>query len=212
MKGSKKSLSINILSVMIILISLFACSFYGVNSWFSQTHNDGVEIFVDLADLMINVYQKEGGTNRLLTPMLEPEDASYVNLSGKIIPDQSVGLEMVLGNDEAGSSPVFVRFKFTLYVRGVDQDQEISTQIGGYPQQTASSEGFKYNEEDGYYYYSDKQGNPTKLSSGLTVNMMTSFVVDYDDVMNSGQLLNLNGDLVYVVLTVDANIAGWEQE
>lgn len=209
---TKKSLSINILSVMVILISLFACSFYGVNSWFSQSHNNGVEIFVDLADLMINVYQKEGGTNRLLTPMLEPEDVSYVNLSAKIIPDQAVGLEMILGNDEAGSSPVFVRFKFNLYVRGVDQDREISTQIKGYLQQTASSEGFKYNEEDGYYYYSDKQGNPTKLASGATVSMMSGFVVDYDDMVNSGQLSDLNGDLVYIVLTVDANIAGWEQE
>ena len=209
---TKKSLSINILSVIVILISLFACSFYGVNSWFSQSHNNGVEIFVDLADLMINVYQKEGGTNRLLTPMLEPENVSYVNLSAKIIPDQAVGLEMILGNDEAGSSPVFVRFKFNLYVRGVDQDREMSTQIIGYLQQTASSEGFKYNEEDGYYYYSDKQGNPTKLASGATVSMMSGFVVGYDDMVNSGQLSDLNGDLVYVVLTVDANIAGWEQE
>ena len=208
---SKKSLSINILSAMVILISLFTCSFYGVNSWFSQTHNNGIEIFVDLADLMINVYQKEGGTNRLLTPMLEPGNESYVNLSGKIIPDQSVALEMVLGNDEAGSSPVFVRFKFNLYVRGVDQDQVISTQISGYVQQSASSEGFKYNDDDGYYYYSDKQGNPTKLASGSTVGMMNSFVVAYEDLLNSGQLSNLNGDLVYIVLTVDANIDGWEQ-
>ena len=78
-------LSINIVSVLVILISLFTFSFYGVNSWFTQSHNEGVEIYVELSDIMLNVYQKIGGQNTLLTPINEEVDASHVVLAGAII-------------------------------------------------------------------------------------------------------------------------------
>lgn len=209
MLKKEKSLSINILSVLLILISLFACYFYGVNAWFSQTHNNGVEIYIDFADLMINVYQKENGNNRLITPISETDSPSFINLSGGIVPDEEKSLELILGNDNAGSSPVFVRFKFELYVRGVEQDKCIASEIYGVDAQTATSEGFKFDEETGYYYYSDKAGNPTKVASGAIVTMMTGFIVDYENLLASGDLFNLSSESMYVVFTIDANLSGW---
>lgn len=208
MKKSQWS-SINILSVLLILVSVFACSFYGVNSWFTQTHNNGVEIYIELSDVRLSLYQVVGQNVNLLTP-LGDDGASYVSLSGAVIPDQNKELKLVVGNDQPGSSPVYVKFKFALYARGVDEDVLISTTINGFSAQTATSAGFKYNEQDEFYYYCDNSGEPMKLDVNNSADLMTSFVIDYQGLYNDGELLNYSSESIYIVLTVEANLGGWE--
>ena len=200
-------LSINIVSVLVILISLFAFSFYGVNSWFTQSHNDGVEIYVELSDIMLNVYQKIGSQNTLLTPINEEVDASHVILAGAIIPDEQNSLELVLGNDNKGSSPVYVKFSFELYARGIDSDKLIATTISGYTAQTSSSAGFRYST-DGYYYYADATGKAAKLAANSTIDLMSGFEVGYDSLYVNGGLLDLASESLYIVLTIDSSING----
>ena len=55
---NKSTISINILSVLIILMSVFIAVVGSTNSWFTSKQENGVQIIINVGDLKLNLYQK----------------------------------------------------------------------------------------------------------------------------------------------------------
>ena len=220
------SISINILSVFVILISLLLVTITGTNAWFSTNQLNGVEIQVQINNLNLNVYQKELVENnnykadengkKLLRWIpsheqnleFETDDdaktnAQYINLSGEIKPDVNVPLTLVLMNEDLGQTTMHIRFKFELYVRGVDADSEIITEISGFTAPGAKPGFVKAN--DGYYYYQNSSGVNQDFVGGTSVNLLTGFTVPYSSfVEEDGDMIIKDSNTVYIKLIVEA--------
>jgi len=214
---TKKSttISINILSVFIILV----CFCIGVvgytNSWFSTTQKNGVQIIVDVGEMKLQLYQKLATqTNTIYTYDENQENGTtnYVVLDDEIIPDVLTDLNLVLSNEDRGSASMFLRFKFELFVRGVSVDRSIPIEIEGFAQPGESSNGFVKRIVDGetYYYYQNDNGTNEKFEKGATeISLLTGFKVTYDTVLNNSYLSS-GSESVYIKLTIDASAADWD--
>ena len=229
-----KSISINILSVFIILMCLLIGVVGNTNAWFTSEHQNGIQIVVDVGDLKLKLYQNsidENGNNLVYTyeENTENETDKYVSLSKEIVPDVSNSLTLILSNEDKGSASMYVRFKFELYLRnrGTTADTKIASTISGYTAQASDKDGFRYNSADGYYYYQSSTGASstsfsndynTKLEKTKNATLLTSFTVpyigmtDYDGttflpgfVDASGNLVN-GSETLYIKLTVEASV------
>lgn len=213
----KSNISINILSALIILISLFIGVVGNTNAWFTSKHQDGIEIIFNVGDIRLKLYQiKAGESDRELTDLNSAEENAekqYISLSGPIIPGEENSLTLELRNTEPGSAAMYVRYKFELYARvsttaDVTKDELIPTEMTGGNAWSQTAIGFKYNESDGYYYYKATNGTTNvKLPYNETAKLMEAFVVDYDYVYNNGNLRLTSSDALYIVLTVDAQLS-----
>ncbi len=204
-----KSISINILSALIILICLSLSCVGVTNSWFTSEVNNGVLISINVGKLQLNLYQDINGTN---TKILTKEENStsqtpqFVVLKQAIMPDQENELILSLANDDPGSSSMYVRFKFEVYVRGVNTDSFIETTIGGYKQQTSTGNGFVLDQTSGYYYYKDSNSANAMLAKGESATIMGSFTVPYSSFINNdGSLKLVNSDTIYINLIIEAS-------
>ena len=216
MTRKKTSISINLLSVLIILMSVFIGIVGQTNSWFTASHENGVQIIVNVGDLKLNLYQKIGSNENIVYSYAENDketttEKKYITLSQAILPDEQVDLQLILKNEDLGSASMYLRFKFELFACGADSDRLIPTELIGV------DEGFILREEilndvnSGYYYYSE-DGTTCGLFKQNTegVNLMTDFVVNYEDMFSdSGELLNIASETLYVKLTVDASVNSW---
>ena len=214
MSNNKKTISINILSVLLILVSLFVAIIGSTNSWFTSMHHNGVELNIFIGGMKYELYQVEG------TPKVEREvytydanksnsmankETSYVELEDEIIPESPVGLELLLKNDEeASSTSMYLRFTFSVYVLGVEKDNCLnSTTIAGYDEPTETIPGF-IKGEDNYYYLVLKNGTDsykgTTFKGKTEVTLMTEFRIGLDE------FLDLNGsESVRLELTIEAS-------
>lgn len=213
-----KAISINVLSVFVILICLCVGMVGSVNAWFTDTHKEGIQIVVDVGDLKLKVYQNSiSDANEIFTNETNKDNetdtnantsAQYVTLSGEIVPDTPVGLTLILANKDAGSASMYVRYKFELYKRGTASDVKIETIITGFTAQSSTQKGFVRNEEDGYYYYKDTAGANTLFEKNKEATLLTSFTVPYSQFVDSNGTMILNGsETIYVKLVVDASIS-----
>ena len=170
-----KSISINILSVFVILTCLLLGLIDPINAWFTDQHHDGIYISVTVSNLNLKVYQNidsketEIYTNKKNEEHESDGDTStkmqFIQLSQKIEPvddgeknadnsdKRSAFLSLKLKNEDQGETSVYLRFKFQLMARGVAEDIEIPIQIYGFTAATASAPGFV--KEGDYYYYKE---------------------------------------------------------
>ena len=211
-----KSISINILSAFIILICLFMGAINETNAWFTAKHNNGVQIQVDVGNLKLKVYQNSVANaneiysnalnNTYETDNLGTTNPKHVTLSDEIIPGDPVDLVLILANKDAGSTSMFVKFKFEVYVRGVNGDTLLNNiSIDGYDEPTETAGGFVKNP-NGYYYYQDNAGNNILLNRTDDVVVMKTFTVPLDCfIKDDGTMVYTNSESVYIKLTVDAS-------
>lgn len=202
-----KDISINILSVFIILISLFLTCFTVTNAWFTSTHQDGVEIVVNIGDLKLSLYQEISSTDVKIFTNSENSKSTtpkYIELNDVVHPDEDVGLILKLANEDPGSTSMYIRFKFELYIRGVAADTLLPCKIKEFDKPTSTSNGFTY--KDGYYYYTNSSGENVEFARGDSATIMESFNVSYSDFINTdGSFKIINSDSLYIKLTVDAS-------
>lgn len=220
-KQSKK-ISINIVSVLVILMTLLLSAITTANAWFSEMHKDKILINVSIKHINFQLFQitKNGSEDvktEIFTNLGNEEfdsdtDATtksqYIMLDGKISHDQPVGLHLVLENNNKGQSAMYMKFKFELFLRGIDEDELVSTTIDGFTEATATTQGF-VKDENGYYYYKESSlegASNAMFGQSASTTLMTSFTVPYSSfVDNDGNLLITNSDTIYIQLTIEAS-------
>lgn len=210
----KTSISINIVSALIILVSLFIGICGHANAWFTAEHKNGVSIIINVGDIKLKLYQlgtTENEKRELYTNDVNADTNTttkqYVELNGPIVPGEQTELKLKLENKEAGSTPMYVRYQFQLFMRGAESDIEIPVTIAGDNSWSETQTGFKY-KSDGYYYYCDTDGNNTKLAYNASVMLMNYFAIEYEDVYTSSGLNYASSNAVYIKLSIDANLTG----
>ena len=130
----------------------------------------------------------------------------FIQLSQKIEPEENVDLKLKLKNEDKGETSVYIRFKFQLMARGVDEDTEIPIQIYGFTAAKASTPGFV--KEGDYYYYKESslEGAQNALfAKDTSVDLLTSFNVPFSsfyDEENENMIIK-NSETVYIKLTID---------
>ena len=214
-----KSISINIISVLIILVCLSLGVLGSTNAWFTDTFKQGVQIEIVVANLNLRVYQKEGTTEREINTIAEntkvetdndnSTNPQYVSVSGEFEPDVPVGLQLILKNEDIGSASMYVRFKLQMFKRGVSSDVEVPIEVGGNGILEGYTKGFMKvaGDSSGYYYYQDSTKTNVTFDTGETAIMMQNFTVPYTSFIDSaGNMLITGSDTVYLKLTVEASI------
>lgn len=210
MTKKRANFSINVISVLIVLISLFIGIVGYTNAWFTSEHNNGVQIVVDVGNLKLTLYQ---GSREVYSNAQNANETtkSYIQIEDdkRIIPNEKFNLNLTLKNEDQGSTSMYVRFKFELYVRGVADDTLIPTTIEGFVQPTQNSNGFVYNN-DGYYYYKTAGGALAYFAQGTNnATLMNGFTVDYSSFINSNyERINTAGS-VYIKLIVQGSVTSW---
>ena len=215
----KSSISINILSALIILISLFMGVVGNTNAWFTSKHQDGIEIIFNVGDIRLKLYQLQAGeAKREITNLnnVDPDvEKQYIYLEGPIIPGEVADLNLQLENKEAGSAAMYVRYRFELYARvsttaDITRDELIPTTMVGGNAWSNGNAGFKYKESDNYYYYTNTTGEINeKLPYNETAQLMEGFTIDYNYIYNGGNYKMISSDALYIVLTVEAQLANF---
>lgn len=222
-----KSISINIVSVFIILTCLLLALITPTNAWFTDKHNSGIYINVTVSNLNLKVYQTidssdiEIYTNKKNEENEKDGDTStnmqFIQLSQKIEPEENVDLKLKLKNEDQGETSVYIRFKFQLMARGVDEDTEIPIQIYDFTAATASTPGFV--KEGDYYYYKENslEGAANALfakGAGIdnpitpadeSIYLLQGFNVPFSsfyDEENENMIIK-NSETVYIKLTID---------
>ena len=178
MKTKTTSISINVLSVLTILMCLLLCVITPTNSWFMDSHNDGVQILVDVGTLKLKVYQNSVPTeSELATNPTKNEifsnvtnsnyetdknedqtentktNPQYISLGGEIKPDTAVPLTLILANKDEGSASMYVRFKLEVYSRGITADTLLEgVTLSGY--NAPLSEGTELESAEGFVFNS----------------------------------------------------------
>ena len=202
-----KGISVNVVSVFVILTCLLLSCVGATNSWFTSSHERGVEIFVSVGDLKIMVYQTIANNDvKIFTDQDNQTESSpqYVVLESVVAPDEDVDLILKVANEDPGSTSMYLRFKFELYIRGVESDTLLPCEINEFDMPTSTSNGFTYKQ--GYYYYTDINGNNVQLARGTSAVLMESFNVSYGNFVNAdGSFKYVNSETLYVKLTIDAS-------
>ena len=216
MKKQTTSISINILSVLVILMCVLLASLGTTNAWFTYERKEGVLVEIQVGALKLNVYQNLKGVETKLLTTTDNENPNtekkqYVELEKTIEPDIPVDLVLTIKNEDPGSASMYVRFKFELYARGVSSDKQIDVEINDFTSPSTEEnnvhDGFVLNE--GYYYYKDSTGAVNApFKRGATATLMQSFTVPYSSFMDSiGNMLLSNSDTLYIKLIVDASVS-----
>ena len=210
---NKKTISINILSAILILISLFIVIVGQTNSWFTSVHYNGVRLDVFVGGLKYELYQVKDDSNNATEVYTydankNNQSPSYVELEGEIKPEVPVDLELILKNDEiADSSSMYIKFMFKVYVLGVESDLEMASTISGFEEPTANKPGFIKGDDD-YYYLVLKTGEDsyvgTKFEGQTDITLMQSFTIGMEE------FLSLNGsESVRLELSVEASVTDY---
>ncbi len=216
---SSKPISINILSVFIILISLLICVVGSTNSWFTIKQENAILVEVTINHINLKLYQNSvGDANEILTNEKNDEAETvtkkYIQLDGEILPDTPKDLHLILKNADAGQSAMYVRYKFELMLRGVDADVPVDVELTDATLATSSSKGFVKDTASGYYYY--KTSNATNAENalytkGTETDLLKSFTVPYSSFVDTdassetfGDFKIKNSDTIYIKLTIEA--------
>lgn len=214
MNKKRNLTSINVLSVLVILISLFVGIVGQSNAWFTDTHHNGVQVEISVGDLKLKVYQNSVvDTNEIYT--IEDNNkngtSKYMAISGEIKPDTDVAITMMLANKDTGSAAMYVRFKFEVYARGLNSDTKLEgVTVKGFATPSGTANGFARNANDStdeYYYYRNASGTNVLLAKDAEAKMMTHFNVPFSAFVDAdGNFLITNSDTVYIKLTVHASV------
>ena len=173
-KKTKNNNLIIVLSVFLVLVSLFMLGYKQTNSWFTSSRQ--IEITTTIQGLDIQILQ---GASTNVT-----SGTSYITLSQEILPDTAVPLDLRVKNNTTKTTNV--KFKFEVYV-GVTKLSGVTVTLN-----TTNFEAGTGANADYFVYKS----NP--LAANTTVQMMTAFTVPYS------AFSTYDCDTVHVVLTVVA--------
>ena len=197
-------------------MSLFIGVVGKTNAWFTAEHNNGVEIVVQIGALKLSLYQQINSTTANVVYSYDENsnktdmDKKYILLSGAIEPDVSKDLNLYVSNDDSKSVPMYLRYKFELFVRGETIDTQIPVSIAGFTVWVTGQTGMKQ-ESDGFYYYTGADGSHALLAKGESKTIMTTFKIDYADMVNSlGNAKFTYSESVYIKLTIEGSAVDWE--
>lgn len=225
------AISINIVSVFIILISVFVVSIGKVNAWFTAGNYKAIEITATVGNLDVNLYQYESiedmnaeidannpekGSKIITIETNEKEETnpkSYVDFSGEIKPDQPIDLMLKIKNNDLGSASMYVRFKIELFSRNPSEDVLIPIEISGVQECKADSYGFVKGDEGWWYYqYNVTDGvynstNNVEFGKGAEATLSTGIKIPYSSFVESNNNLKLiNSDTLFIKITVNGSI------
>ena len=212
MKRFQKYSQLKILTVMILLLSIFMAIIGITNSWFTSGENKKIEIEVHIGQIDIELYQvKTDGTEVLINTNEDNQTVttpSYIDItdgtdSREIVPDQNYTLNLVLRNSDEGNQSLYVRYKIELYACGNNYDILLHPNISGYTTPTGNSNGFVYDPTDGYFYYRNNEGENQTLTSQDDATLIGSFMIPYSDFAFAGNYSTINGNNLKLVLTVE---------
>ena len=218
--------SINILSVFIILISVFISCVGQTNAWFTAGYYKGIAITAVVGELNVNLYQyenvddmddsEEKGT-KIFTIANNKETTtnpkSYVDFSGEIIPDKPIDLCLKIKNDDLGATAMYLRFKLELYSRNSDADVLIPIEISGMQSCGTDSYGFVKGTEDWWYYQYNvtdneyKSNNNVEFIKGREATLSTGITIPYASFIDENNNLKLiNSDTLLIKITIYGSI------
>lgn len=219
MTNRGKTISINILSVFIILVSVLFAVVGQTNSWFTAEDKNGIEIVVDVGDLRLAVYQVETAKLTNYVPndndkILNDEEngalaaasRKYIELeSGELIPEEWMTVNLVLSNNDQGAASMYVKFKFELFKRGLNGDEKVEIIIDGYDKNT-SKNGFVQNGE--WLCYQNTSGQNVEFPRGNQVVLMKTFKIPYSSFVDTttGNFKLGNSETLYAKLTIHASL------
>lgn len=211
MRKKSTTVSINIISVLVILMCLLLGVVAPANAWFTDNDMQGVKIVVEVGDLKVKLYQNSiADANEISTNIANTENNTnkYISLSTEIKPDVPVDLVLWLANKDLGSTAMFVRYKFQIFVRPAGVDTEIDgVTISGYDAPSGSTNGF-VDGQDGYYYYKNSSGSNVLFAQNAQAKIMQKFTVPFSAFIDSdGDMINTNSETIYLKLTVEASVS-----
>ena len=219
------AISINIVSVFIILISVFISCVGHANAWFTAGNYKGIEISATVGDLDVNLYQYDKSEDmdnpengeKIITIATNEEATtdpkSYVDFSGEIKPDQEISLKLKMKNNDLGSTAMYVRFKLELFLRNPNEDVLIPIEISGMQSCDADSNGF-VNGKDGWWYYQYNvtdgvynSSNNVEFKKGAEAILSTGITIPYSSFLdNSNNLQLINSGTLLIKITIDGSI------
>lgn len=222
MMKKSKSISINILSAIIILTCLLLGLVTPTNAWFTDSHQDGIYINVQVSNLNFKLYQHIDGEDVEIytyeknteyeTDNKDDTNTQFVELDGKISPDENVALQLKLKNEDKGETSVFIRFRLQLMARGIAEDTEIPINLIDYTAPTASTPGFvkgdaSKGEDANYYYYKESNletAGYAKFEQNAEAYILQSFNVPYSSFFDeTGNMIIKNSETVYIKLVIE---------
>ena len=166
MKNKRQTSLINILSLALVLVSLFMPIIGSSGSWFkyaSSTVNYPVVISVSGVNFQLYHTSTSSSSN------LIDNTTTFIPLAGAIVPGEN-DLTLIVENTELVSC--YVKFKFEIYVCTIAGDIPLHC--------TVSSTDSITDMLDGFYAWGGTSSG-TAISSNSTATLMTSFTIDYDD-------------------------------
>ena len=209
------TISINIISVLIILISLFIGIVGPTNAWFTSEQKNGVEVIVNVGELRLNLYQKtkDPETQEVTTREVYAygqQETSYIELNGPIVPGEKMALHLCLENKDAVSVPMYVKFQFSLYIRDVAADIQIPVTLTTENAGTVSFGQKTGAAHDDFYFYQNANEENVLFGRDSSVDLMTHFEIDYSEMFNQdGTFKYDSSDAMYIKLTIKASLINW---
>ena len=206
-----KRFSLNIISVFIILLCLLLSCVGITNAWFTSSHREGIQVVVSIGDLKLSLYQEINGNNVKILNNDENNEAEikqYLQLDSPINASDKTNLILTLANEDKGSTSMYVRFRFELFARGVESNEEIPVTISDFQTASDTQNGLKYDVETDYYYYVNNSGANVPLDRGESVLLMKYFTVNYSEFVNSsGDMIVINSNSVFIKLIIEASVS-----
>lgn len=230
----KSTLPINLLSAFVILLCVFMSIISPSNAWFKDSQDKGIQITVKVGDLKLSLYHTSvTSSNLLYTDKVNNENetdndntttTSYIPLSGKIEADKPVALKLILSNEASDSIPMFVRFKFELYSRGIDEDTLIETELTGMgnPEDLIASDNPELSSDtlvldnsaagQGFYYLQNSSNKEVVLGKNKKLTLFTHFTIPKSEFIANGVSGLTNSDELYIKLYVDSSLTAYRTQ
>ena len=219
-KGKKTSTTL-VLSVLVLLIALFMSFINMSYAWFTDgkvgNTNKSLYLYINTAEVNLGVYQRDSADvdtrlNTLNSDITEPIKLYYDSANATnnlIVPGVSNNLKLVLKNEDLGVT-FGVRFKVEFYAVTAQGRVKLTSKIEGMDAPTNSQNGFKFDTNNGYYYYQNNDGTKVayeQATKGSTDDqiitndriMMTSFTIIADETFYS----LTGGDSIIMVVEVE---------
>jgi hypothetical protein len=189
------------------------------NAWFTSEQKNGVQIIVNVGELKLNLYQKIKNPETQAVTKNEIYSyeqhsgqitTNYIELNGPIVPGQKMPLNLCLENKDVASVPMYVKFTFALFIRNGISDIQIPVVLT-----TENAPNISFGQKTGaahndYYYYQNANKENVLFSKDVSVDLMTHFEIDYNQMLNNdGSLKYDSSDAMYIKLTIEAALINW---
>ena len=190
-----KNISINILTVLIVLFTLLTLSISVGNAWFTSAENRGFYVIMDIGQLNLKLYQTiDSKEYEIFTNSKNEKQktSNYVKLSGEILPEQFTDLNLTLKNEDEGIGTC-IRFKFEVYAC---DNSGNSTLL---PVNLTLGENIVQNGDYYCYGVNEDSFTYTKFNKSESLVLFTGFTLPF----SSYEMVS-SGETIKVALTIEA--------